>query len=530
MTACKPAQISAVITMPQHRQRLSQNIRVGKDVLELLTGAMYVDPLTIYREYIQNAADAIDQARIVGLFDGKIEPRIEITLDQNLRTVRIRDNGEGVPGAEFASRLSAIGASKKQGKRQRGFRGVGRLSGLGYAQEVTFRTRYFGETLIHEMVWNGRRLRELLRNPAYQGDLASAISEVAEVSSKPADNEPPHFFEVELRHVTRVKNDLLMNPEEIRAYLSQVGPVPISPAFAFRDQIEEYLRYHGIDSSIQILLTGEEVPIYRPFKDSFEITKNIRDSFNGIEFIEIPGIEGSKDAVGWILHHSYYGALPRRSGLSGIRLRSGNIQVGGHNTLDGFFSEQRFNSWCVGELHVLSEKIIPNGRRDDFELNAHCQNLHGHAAVMLARLSKTCRGKSILRNRLRKAHAMVTVASDALGLLKGSNKHDFLVEIVIARVTKICQELKRLSEVDTLNASEKALIVSQITALESKMRRATRISRRASVFKSMHATKRVAYEHVLRLIYELSPALREAHDLSERILKAIRKDLATRDS
>ncbi len=39
---------------------------VGKDILELLSSAMYVDPLTIYREYIQNAADAIDQARHVG--------------------------------------------------------------------------------------------------------------------------------------------------------------------------------------------------------------------------------------------------------------------------------------------------------------------------------------------------------------------------------------------------------------------------------------------------------------------------------
>ena len=36
---------------------------VGKDVLELLSTAMYVDPLTIYREYVQNAADAIDEAR-----------------------------------------------------------------------------------------------------------------------------------------------------------------------------------------------------------------------------------------------------------------------------------------------------------------------------------------------------------------------------------------------------------------------------------------------------------------------------------
>jgi len=44
--------------------RLEPNdVVVGKDVLELVSSAMYVDPMTIYREYIQNAANAIDEAR-----------------------------------------------------------------------------------------------------------------------------------------------------------------------------------------------------------------------------------------------------------------------------------------------------------------------------------------------------------------------------------------------------------------------------------------------------------------------------------
>ena len=32
---------------------------VGKDILELLSSSMYVNPLAIYREYVQNAVDAI---------------------------------------------------------------------------------------------------------------------------------------------------------------------------------------------------------------------------------------------------------------------------------------------------------------------------------------------------------------------------------------------------------------------------------------------------------------------------------------
>jgi hypothetical protein len=40
-----------------------EEIVIGKDVLELVSSAMYVDPLTVYREYIQNAADAVDDAK-----------------------------------------------------------------------------------------------------------------------------------------------------------------------------------------------------------------------------------------------------------------------------------------------------------------------------------------------------------------------------------------------------------------------------------------------------------------------------------
>ncbi len=44
----------------EHHQ--AKSAIVGKDILELISVSMYVDPLTLYREYIQNATDAIDLA------------------------------------------------------------------------------------------------------------------------------------------------------------------------------------------------------------------------------------------------------------------------------------------------------------------------------------------------------------------------------------------------------------------------------------------------------------------------------------
>ena len=53
---------------------------VGKDILELVSSAMYVDPLTIYREYVQNAADSIDDARRTGVLKKGEPGRVDIHL------------------------------------------------------------------------------------------------------------------------------------------------------------------------------------------------------------------------------------------------------------------------------------------------------------------------------------------------------------------------------------------------------------------------------------------------------------------
>ena len=123
-----------------------QPIVVGKDILEVLSNAMYVDPLAIYREYIQNAADAIDEARRTSVLSLKETGTVEIEIDIEKRTATIRDNGTGISAAEFESRLTSFGASVKRGTNSRGFRGVGRLSGLAYCQELLFRSRSAGES------------------------------------------------------------------------------------------------------------------------------------------------------------------------------------------------------------------------------------------------------------------------------------------------------------------------------------------------------------------------------------------------
>ena len=89
------------------------SIVVGKDILELLGTSMYVDPMTIYREYVQNAADAIDEARRIGLLTPPSPGSVEIRIDPVGRVVRIRDNGVGVPGNDYRQTANFLWCQSK---------------------------------------------------------------------------------------------------------------------------------------------------------------------------------------------------------------------------------------------------------------------------------------------------------------------------------------------------------------------------------------------------------------------------------
>ena len=101
----------------------------GVGLLGLVTTGMYNDPLSMYREYIQNAADAVAESGFPGT------PRVEIAVDVTERRIRIQDNGPGLSREDALERLLPIGRSNKRLGIDRGFRGVGRLAGLAFRKD-----------------------------------------------------------------------------------------------------------------------------------------------------------------------------------------------------------------------------------------------------------------------------------------------------------------------------------------------------------------------------------------------------------
>ena len=95
---------------------------VGNNLFGLVTTGMHDNPLAIYREYIQNAADALDDAR------DTTNRMVKIDINLPALSVKIRDSGPGLDHEAAVKALLPIAHSKKRAGTDRGFRGIGRLS------------------------------------------------------------------------------------------------------------------------------------------------------------------------------------------------------------------------------------------------------------------------------------------------------------------------------------------------------------------------------------------------------------------
>lgn len=179
----------------------------GKNVIETLSEGMYDNPLFLFREYVQNAADAIDAAEKDGILEtGAGE--IVITIDSVKRIIYFEDNGIGIRQAIVPKMLADIGDSQKDRKINKGFRGIGRLGGLGYCRTVRFETSAKGESVQTTLEWDAQALHKILADRDEHMDAGQVIQHITNISSKACNNDD-HFFRVSLIDINDNSNDLL---------------------------------------------------------------------------------------------------------------------------------------------------------------------------------------------------------------------------------------------------------------------------------------------------------------------------------
>lgn len=379
----------------------------GKFLLEILTKGMYSNPMHIYREYIQNSSDSIDKAIAAGVLNPS-EVEIHIFIDEKERNIVVRDNGLGIPADIAKVKLMNVGASDKDGVTERGFRGIGRLGGLAYAEKVKFVTSSKGDSVKTIMTCDCVRMQQLLQKTNDEtSDIMETFKAISSFDEQPEEVQE-HYFEVQLIGVPK-ESGLLDEDKAIR-YLAETAPIDFdSQQFTQARKIRDYFAEKGFPITCYKILRGERrMPIYKLYSRSLstgkqERTKN-KDYVRDVEFVYQEASDGKPLYIGWLAITDFSGVISDES-VQGIRFRKGNILVGNNTTFAKFFPSEGHNAnrMFAGEIHVLHDDLIPNSQRDDFEPNAVYNEMKRALAVWAGSINKkyrrgTSEATSALRN------------------------------------------------------------------------------------------------------------------------------------
>ena len=97
--------------------------------------------------------------------------------------------------------------------------------------------------------------------------------------------------------------------------------------------------------------------------------KSKLDEVFGVEFRDFYDSNKRLLAWMWVGLTQFKNAIPKINQMRGLRLRKENIQIGGEDSLQKLFKEDRGNSYFIGEVFAVSKELIPNSQRDYFNEN-----------------------------------------------------------------------------------------------------------------------------------------------------------------
>jgi hypothetical protein len=445
---------------------MSKKIEIGKFLIEILTEGMYKDPLFMYREYIQNATDAIDDAVELKLLEKLRSGKIHVKIHG--RSIFITDNGTGIKADEIHRKLYDIAHSDKDYTKRKGFRGIGRLGGIAYCETLKFITSYKNEPIKSILTIDCENIRKELTDPDVKIGAQDLILNNFSVETDDAKSHE-HYFTVQL---DRVKKDLLLDQSNVEKYLSYVSPIPYPSSFSFKKKIKEVLSNY--EDKIGVILPEYDIfindnQLYKPYSDNLYSNNNIIiDTIVDVECEEI--IMGDEViAVFWYGICKYKKSLSTITNPAGIRYRQWNIQIGDADTVKDLFTEsKRGTYYFVGEIHCISKQLIANARRDSFNHND-----------VLTSLEKR------LKEKFRVLNSLYRKSNEIINMLK--KKSDYKEKIDVynrASAHGFKNESERLRQEALLNAN-KETAVKQLDNIEKFTKSESDVHQRLSgLFKS----------------------------------------------
>ena len=332
---------------------------IGVDLLKMLMLQLYNNPRCIYREYIQNALDSINEAVRTGILAQEKDGRVSISVTKD--DICIEDNGTGIRSDSAVKILTDIANSVKNGVDTAGQFGVGRLSGGGYCEILEFETTYTGEDVSTIVSLDTVALRELIEKNHTDMSAEDAMRIICTTRTNSAKPEE-HGFIVRLKNVINSR-EILLDIEEIKNYITEYAPIDYSVLFNSlinNSPQKEYVQRHKKIDKIRVSL-NEFSDIEKGYGVKIVGTD---DPIEKIRYFELP-MHPKYGSLGW----GWYAVTEfsvqineEKDCFAGIRLRKHNISLD-KNILNSCFKEPRGNKYFYGEIFITNDNIVPDSGR-----------------------------------------------------------------------------------------------------------------------------------------------------------------------
>ena len=424
--------------------------------------SMYNDQRIIYREYIQNAYDAINKAVNDGILSQMKDGIVDIRIDSNAQRIIIRDNGIGIKSNEVAEKLLNIADSRKDGITSAGQYGIGRLAGAGYCRYLKFKTSALGENTASIISFDVDFANQIINDIEDESSATEVIDLITKMESIP-EKESEHYFEVTLEGVNKEYRELL-NPEAVIEYLREVAPIDYSMKFKkalFAPSLEHidnplYSSLYAGIGNVSVCVNGS-TDLRKRYNLKIDGTG---DEIDSLDFFCINKDNGDLLAWGWYAVTPFTKQIPTSDPNRGIRLRKHNIQLGTSDLLNKYFGEARGNNYFYGEVFAVHPNLRPNSDRSGLAPTPETEVLFDNLRLIFKNLGKLYQVANNAKNAVKK----VALAVDKLtsGIEPDEQHIQAEIKSAEAELSKVensanaqSQVAKRVIELHKTKAQEK---------------------------------------------------------------------------
>lgn len=422
------------------KMRNIDNPVIGIDLLKMLMLQLYSNPRCIYREYIQNALDSINEAVKMGILPQEKDGRVSISITRD--DICIEDNGTGIRSDKAVKILTDIANSVKNGVDTAGQFGVGRLSGGGYCEVLEFETTYKGEDVSTIVSLDTMALRRLIDKKQTDISAEEAMMQICstQVKSAPKDD---HRFVVRLKNVINSR-DILLDIDEIKNYITEYAPidysVPFNSLINSCEQTDFVKRHKKIDK-IRVSLND-----YSDIEKGYGVKIiGTDDPIEKIRYFELPK-HPKFGTLGW----GWYAVTEfsvqineEKDNCAGIRLRKHNISLD-KNILNTCFRESRGNKYFYGEIFITNDNIVPDSGRQGLAAGEEADALIAEIKRYFA---------DTLHQVYYRASKLKTALKDARDFVNRLNNPEF-EKATIQLAAKLQEHIDKFNKAATPNGKE----------------------------------------------------------------------------